>query len=147
VRTPDASAGLSASSIRQTHRVFALLLGLAVRDGRLARNPAAGVALPRTVRAEQVYLTHGQVDRLASAAGEYRVAVLFLAYTGVRFGEMAALRVRNLDLLRRRDARTQVGDDDARSVRPPVRRSTRRGGRRDERRARPRSRSCGLFAD
>jgi len=141
------ASGLSASSIRQTHRVFALLLGLAVRDGRLARNPAAGVALPRTVRAEQVYLTHGQVDRLASAAGEYRVAVLFLAYTGVRFGEMAALRVRNLDLLRRRDARTQVGDDDARSVRPPVRRSTRRGGRRDERRARPRSRSCGLFAD
>ena len=84
------ASGLSASSIRQTHRVLALLLGLAVRDGRLARNPAAGVALPRTVRAEQVYLTHGQVDRLASAAGEYRVAVLFLAYTGVRFGEMAA---------------------------------------------------------
>jgi len=52
------ASGLSASSIRQTHRVFALLLGLAVRDGRLARNPAAGVALPRTVRAEQVYLTH-----------------------------------------------------------------------------------------
>lgn len=28
--------------------------------------------------------------------------MLFLAYTGVRFGEMAALRVRRLDLLRRR---------------------------------------------
>lgn len=99
--------GLSASSIRQTHRVFALLLGLAVRDGGLARNPAAGVPLPRAVRAEQVYLTHAQVDELANAAGEYRIAVLFLAYTGVRFGEMAALRVRNLDLLRRRAPITQ----------------------------------------
>jgi integrase len=39
---------------------------------------------------------------LANEAGEYRLAVLFLAYTGGRFGEMAALRVKNLDLLRRR---------------------------------------------
>jgi integrase len=30
------------------------------------------------------------------------LTVLFLAYTGVRFGEMAALRVGRLDLLRRR---------------------------------------------
>jgi integrase len=96
------AGGLSASSIRQTHRVFALLLGLAVRDGRLARNPAAGVPLPRTRRAEQTYLTHAEVDALARAAGEFRLAVLFLAYTGVRFGEMAALRVRHLDLMRRR---------------------------------------------
>jgi integrase len=94
--------GLAASSVRQTYRVFSLLLDLAVRDGRLARNPAAGVPLPRPVHAEQTYLTHGQVAELADAAGEYRLAVLFLAYTGVRFGEMAALRVRNLDLLRRR---------------------------------------------
>jgi integrase len=99
--------GLSASTIRHTHRVFALLLGLAVRDGRLARNPAAGVPLPRAVRAEQVCLTHAQVDELADASGEYRLAVVFLAYTGVRFGEMAALRVRNLDLLRRRANITQ----------------------------------------
>lgn len=32
----------------------------------------------------------------------YRLVVLFLAYTGVRFGELAALRVRRLDLDRRR---------------------------------------------
>ena len=101
------ASGLSASSIRQTHRVFALLLGLAVRDGRLARNPAAGVPLPRTRRAEQTHLTHAEVDALASAAGEYRLAVLFLAYTGVRFGEMAALRVRHLDLMRRRTVITE----------------------------------------
>jgi integrase len=33
---------------------------------------------------------------------EYALAVLFLAYTGVRFGEMAALRVRRLDPVKRR---------------------------------------------
>jgi integrase len=43
------------------------------------------------------------VHQLATACGpEYRLAVLFLAYTGVQFGEMAALRVGRLDFLRRR---------------------------------------------
>jgi integrase len=96
------NGGLSASSVRQTHRVFSLMLALAVRDGRIARNPADGVPLPRPAKGEQVFLTHDQVDQLADAAGGHRLTVLFLAYTGVRYGEMAALRVSRLDLLRRR---------------------------------------------
>jgi integrase len=47
-------------------------------------------------------LTHGEVEALADAAGKFRPVILFLAYTGVRFGEMAALRLGQLDLLRRR---------------------------------------------
>jgi integrase len=94
--------GLSASTVRQIHRVLSLLLALAVRDGRLARNPADGVPLPRAACSDQVFLTHRQLDDLADAAGRDRVVILFLGYTGVRYGEMAALRVRNLDLLKRR---------------------------------------------
>ncbi|MGI8881040.1 MAG: tyrosine-type recombinase/integrase [Jatrophihabitans sp.] len=96
-------------------------MDLAVRDGRLVRNPANGVALPRVVAGDRRYLTHSEVEQLAEAcaqprpeliskyrrhserrAGDYRLIVLFLAYTGVRFGELAALRVGRLDLLRRR---------------------------------------------
>jgi site-specific recombinase XerC len=40
-------AGLTPSTVRQAHRVFSLLLALAVRDGRLPRNAATGVRLPR----------------------------------------------------------------------------------------------------
>lgn len=94
--------GLSASTVRQVHRVFSLVLALAVRDGRLARNPADGVPLPRAARGQQVFLTHSQLGALADAARRDRLVILFLGYTGVRYGEMAALRVRNLDLLRRR---------------------------------------------
>jgi len=95
------------------------MLDMAVRDGRLARNVAAQVNLPRPVKHERRYLTHAQVDALATACGYptevskhrahdehtnemYRLVVLFLAYTGVRFGEMAALRVGRVDLARRR---------------------------------------------
>lgn len=98
---------------------MSLMLDMAVRDGRLARNVATHVNLPRPVKPEHRYLTHNQVEALANETGHpsapskhssmdtranenYRLVVLFLTYTGVRFGEMAALRVRRLDLVRRR---------------------------------------------
>jgi integrase len=107
------------ATVHKIHRVLSLVLDMAVRDGRLARNMATGVNLPRAVKYEHRYLTHEEVEDLASACGypaepnkhssldtrtneTYRLVVLFLAYTGVRFGEMAALRVRRLDLTRRR---------------------------------------------
>jgi integrase len=109
----------SPATVQKVHRVLSLVLDMAVKDGRLARNVATGVNLPRVRRHEHRYLTHEQVDDLATATGypadpskhssldtraneTYRLVVLFLAYTGVRFGEMAALRVARIDLRRRR---------------------------------------------
>jgi integrase len=42
------------------------------------------------------------VVRVPVCGKEYRLLVLFLAYTGLRWGEMAALRVGRVDFLRRR---------------------------------------------
>lgn len=95
-------SGLSASSVRHAHRVLSLLLALAVRDGRISRNPAEGVRLPRARKSEKRFLTHEQVAALADAAGAYRLVVLILAYCGLRYGELAGLRVGRVDLLRRR---------------------------------------------
>jgi integrase len=92
----------SAAMTRNVHRVLSLVLASAVKDGRRVRNVAEGASLPRVVTAERQYLTHGEVQALADECGTHRLVVLFLAYTGVRFGEMAALRVARLDLLRRR---------------------------------------------
>ncbi len=111
----------SPASVHKVHRVLSLILDLAVKDGRLSRNVASGVNLPRVGRHEHLYLNHDQVDDLAHACGypadpskhasydtraneTYRLVVLFLAYTGVRFGEMAALRINRLDLRRGRAA-------------------------------------------
>ena len=96
------ASGLSAATVRQAHRVLSLTFSLAVRDGRLARNPADHIPLPRAAKHEKVFLTVDQVEQLADAAGEYRLVILFLAYTGLRFGELSALRVRRLDLMRGR---------------------------------------------
>lgn len=94
---------LAPASVRKVHRVLSQALDYAVKAGRLTRNVARGVSLPRVQPAEKRYLTHEQVAELADAVGpRWRVLVLFLAYTGLRWGEVAALRVSRLDLLRRR---------------------------------------------
>ena len=84
--------GYAASTVRQVRRVFSLLLELALRDGRLPRNPAAGVRLPRAAKGEPVFLTHGQVEELAQACAGYELLVRVLAYTGMRWGEATAAR-------------------------------------------------------
>ncbi len=105
--------GLRPSSVRQTHRVLSLILDAAVQDGRIGRNPAHGARLPRPVRTEPMYLNPEQVGALAEAAGPYELMILTLAFTGLRFGELAALKVRRFDPVRRRlnvlESVTEVG--------------------------------------
>lgn len=102
VQTWVAGIDLAPRSVLYVHRVFALVLELAVRDGRLQRNPATGVRLPKAPKSEKRFLDKNEVFRLADAAGEYRPLILTLAYCGLRWGEMAALRAGRVDLLRGR---------------------------------------------
>jgi integrase len=90
------------ATVRKVYGVMSLVLASAVKDGRLVRNAATGVNLPRVVAREHRYLTHAQTHALAAECGANRLLVLFKAYTGVRWGELTALRVGRLDLLRRR---------------------------------------------
>ena len=94
--------GHGPATIVYAYRVLSLMLDLAQRDGRIARNPAVGIKLPRKGHAERRFLTHRQVSDLADAAGRYGDLVLVLAYCGLRWGELAALRVGRVDLERRR---------------------------------------------
>ncbi|MFI8593745.1 tyrosine-type recombinase/integrase [Microbacterium sp. NPDC078428] len=92
----------SAQTVRRAVFVLSSILAIAERDRIIPRNPAKGLTLPTQQRKPQRYLTIQQVDALADAAGPNRTLVLFLAYTGLRWGEAAALRVRHLNMLRRR---------------------------------------------
>jgi site-specific recombinase XerC len=49
--------------------VLSMVLDFAVKDGRLAVNPAAGVSLPRVRHAEKGCISHQQVQQLAMPAG------------------------------------------------------------------------------
>ncbi len=95
--------GMSGSSARHAHRVMALIFARAVDHRLVATNVAQGVKLPRTASTDKRFLTADEVARLAGESDpRAAVVVLMLAYTGLRFGELAALRVRRVDLMRRR---------------------------------------------
>lgn len=102
----ELAARRSATVVIRAHGILAGILDEAVRDRCLAVNPARGVALPRKTRKASRYLTAPDVERVAVAAGRtdpiYELVVLTLAYTGLRWGEMAALRGRDVNVLRRR---------------------------------------------
>lgn len=97
--------GLSAASVIRVHGVLAGILQDGVKGKRLAVNPARGIEnLPRKTSRRHVYLSDDDVARLADESGQHRALVLTLAYCGVRWGEAIALRVRDVEFLRRRIA-------------------------------------------
>jgi integrase len=96
------ASGLAPATVRYAYRVLSLALAAAVRDGRVTRNVAEGVRLPRVSKSEKVFLTHEQVAALAGACAPYQLLVRVLAYTGLRWGELAALKVKRVNLVRRR---------------------------------------------
>lgn len=102
--------GAGPATVASAVEVLRLVLSLAVEDKKIVANPAIGVKLPPREHRPRAYLTHEQVWELADAIDpRYRTLVLLLAYTGLRFGEAAALEVRDIDFLRRRiEVRQQV---------------------------------------
>ena len=88
-----------------TIRAFGVLKGIcdmAVADGMVRKAPTDGVKLPRKVRKQRVYLTASQVLALAQESGRYRTLILVLGFCGPRWGEVAALRVKNVDFDKKR---------------------------------------------
>jgi integrase len=91
---------LSDSTVRQVYTVLRAALDTAIRDGLLATNPTAKVKRPAVAPTEARYLSTGDVRRLLSHLDglRYRPAVLVLAATGMRRGEVAGLRWSDIDL-------------------------------------------------
>lgn len=113
-----AGTGLAPGTIREARKVLSLILGAAVEARMITTNPAAGLKIARGRREEMRFLSHDQIEALAQAitspasrGGGHGAApwwrtdhhdlgllVRFAAYTGLRAGEVAGLRVRDLDL-------------------------------------------------
>lgn len=88
---------LSASSTRQIFFNLRSILDFAIQDKKLKRNVCANVRLPKLPSTKRPYLSNERVIDLAEASGDGRDVILTLAYTGLRFGELVALRVRSID--------------------------------------------------
>lgn len=114
--------GLSPARVIQIHQVMHQVFAYAIRHRYLAVNPANDIQKPRKPQVKDLALTHEQVRTLADAIAKAETAiryrsdtapaktspgglaamVLLLAYSGLRFGECAALRVGDVDVAGKR---------------------------------------------
>jgi integrase len=104
--------GVGEPTIAGAYRVLRAVLAKAELDGRIVGNPTHGVKVPRPADKEQRVLSIEELERIADAVSErYRALVLLLGYCGLRIGEAAALRVSDVDFLRRSASITRASSE------------------------------------
>ncbi|WP_019872886.1 tyrosine-type recombinase/integrase [Sporichthya polymorpha] len=100
--TKAVAGGLSARSVVKYHVMLHSIFKRAVRDRIIPYNPCAETELPKVVSRKLPTLTPEEFDRLLSAVpARWGGLVLTAIETGVRWGELIALRPRHVDFLRR----------------------------------------------
>lgn len=87
----------SASTVLRAHGIIHGVLNVAVRDNLIPKNAADEISLPRKKPKRRSYLSMEQVELLANACGNRASLVFGLAYTGLRWGEITGLRLRDFD--------------------------------------------------
>jgi integrase len=92
-------SGVGEPSVVKAYQILRAMLNTAVDDGLIVRNPCRIKGAGITKSPERPVLTVEEVLTVADAIeGRYRVMVLLAAFTGLRFGELAALQRRDVDL-------------------------------------------------
>lgn len=98
------AAKLSPATVRNHYVALNKVFRYARRHRLITHNPCEGVELPRTHTGEAFaprFLSAAEVERLAQeldSQAPYGTLVRFAAYTGLRAGEVAGLRVRDVNL-------------------------------------------------
>jgi integrase len=94
--------GVGASTRAKSYRLLSRILGTAIESGYLTRNPCNIRGAATEPAPEMRFATVADVATVADAIPpRFRALVLVAAYTGLRWGELAGLRVKRVDLLHR----------------------------------------------
>jgi integrase len=115
----DGKGGLSASTVRYMHVILKASMGQAVRWQMIARNPVDAVDPPKVERSSMRTYDLAQTAELidASRASRMAITVLLAVLCGLRRGEIAALRWRNVNLAAAQLAVTESAEQTKAGVR------------------------------
>ena len=82
----------SPATVRTYRQILGQVLNQAVADDLIQANPVEKVKAPTVRPRRQLFLTASELEMLAEASGDYGPLAWFLEWSGLRFGEAAALR-------------------------------------------------------
>ncbi|AEA23128.1 integrase family protein [Pseudonocardia dioxanivorans CB1190] len=98
----DRAEHLSPLTLRNVVTLVRAAFAAAVEDRTIGATPFVRITLPRAEKERLVPLTVAQVELLVDAIGDrYKAMVVAQAGLGLRIGELLALRVEDVDFLRR----------------------------------------------
>lgn len=89
------------SSVARDYRTLAAILHYAVERDLIVRSPCRSIKLPRGTRRAVHVIDADELARLAKAMGDYELMAYVAAVLGLRWGEVAGLRVGRLDVANR----------------------------------------------
>jgi integrase len=99
---PENGPGLSAATVRNYHTMLHTIFQRALRDRVVTFNPCLHTELPKVVKKKTRTLTPAEYDAILNALPgpptPYRLMVETAINTGLRWGELIALKPRHLDL-------------------------------------------------
>jgi len=91
----------SDKTVKNKWAVLTHMLKMAAQDGKIPKSPTIGVKPPRRTEhetEEHRYLTHGEFKAILAATPDtWRPLIMMLAGSGMRWGELAALTVGDID--------------------------------------------------
>ncbi|MEP6666470.1 MAG: tyrosine-type recombinase/integrase, partial [Nocardioidaceae bacterium] len=97
--TTAITVGLSAASVRKYHTMLHSIFERALRDRVVTFNPCEHTELPKVVKKKHRTLTPDEYARILDAMpAQHRLMIETAIDTGLRWGELIALKPRHLDL-------------------------------------------------
>lgn len=114
----DLRAGHAPSTVQRIVHLLSASLNAAVDAEILQANPAEKLKLPRPQEAAERFLTAEDIDAIAEhmPTERDRTILYLLAYTGMRWGEMAGLHWNRVDFNRERIEVAETLDDRSREI-------------------------------
>jgi len=101
--TDATETGLSAASVRKYHTMLSSIFQRALHDRVVTFNPCEHTELPKVIKKKAHTLTPAEYEAILGALPEqYRLMVETAIDTGLRWGELIALKPRHLDLFKRK---------------------------------------------
>lgn len=97
------ASGLKRRTIDRHIAVLSAIFRLAEADDIIAKNPVVKISRPRAEAPHRRALDAEEIQRLKNEVlDEYRVVIVVLTETGMRWGELQQLNIENFDALRNR---------------------------------------------